>query len=136
MPVCGSGGVVCSWFLLIRGNSVPVVRQKLHLSSCADCRDRLYHGCEEVSGSFVVTCGDTAEVLELIEEALDEVALPVERVIDGALDLAVAAGRDMGAATATFDQINYGASVVAAIGNEVALRLEPFEQDRCDGFVR
>ena len=38
---------------------------------------------EEVSGSFVVTCGDTAEVLELIEEALDEVALPVERVIDG-----------------------------------------------------
>jgi len=97
---------------------------------------RQHHGCEEVSGSFVVTCGDTAEVLELIEEALDEVALPVERVIDGALDLAVAAGRDMGAATATFDQINYGASVVAAIGNEVALRLEPFEQDRCDGFVR
>jgi hypothetical protein len=27
--------------LLIRGHSVPAIRQKLHLSSCADFRDRL-----------------------------------------------------------------------------------------------
>ena len=80
--------------------------------------------------------GDAAKVFELAEVSFDEIALAVEWAIDGALDLAVAAGRDMGAATATFDQINYGAGVVAAIGNEVALRLEPFEQDRCDGFVR
>ncbi len=41
----------------------------------------------------------------------------------------------MGTAAVTFDQIYDGASVVAAIGYEVALRLEPFEQDRSDGFV-
>jgi hypothetical protein len=39
--VYGSGAVVWSWSLLIRGHSVPVVRRKLHLSSCADFRDRL-----------------------------------------------------------------------------------------------
>jgi hypothetical protein len=42
MPVCGSGAVVCSLFLLIRRHSVPAVRQKLHLSSCADFRSRLW----------------------------------------------------------------------------------------------
>jgi hypothetical protein len=39
--VCGSDELVWSSFLVIRGHSVPVVRQKLHLSSCADFRDRL-----------------------------------------------------------------------------------------------
>src|ERR1700737_1634007 len=40
MPVCGSGAVVCSWSLLFAA-IIAVVRQKLHLSSCADFRGRL-----------------------------------------------------------------------------------------------
>ena len=40
---------------------------------------------------------DAAEVLELIEEALDEVAMAVEGGIDSALHLAIAGGRDVGA---------------------------------------
>jgi hypothetical protein len=39
--VCGSGAVVSAWSLLIRSHSVPAVRQKFHLSSCADFRDQL-----------------------------------------------------------------------------------------------
>jgi hypothetical protein len=38
--VSGSGGVVCSWFLLFTA-IIAVVRQKFHLSSCSDFRDRL-----------------------------------------------------------------------------------------------
>jgi hypothetical protein len=38
--VSGSGGVVCSWFLLFTA-FIAVVRQKFHLSSCADFRGRL-----------------------------------------------------------------------------------------------
>jgi hypothetical protein len=35
---------------------------------------------EKISGEFVITCGD-GTVLELIEEAFDEVAFAVEREI-------------------------------------------------------
>ena len=42
MPVCGSGVLVCSLVLLIRGPILPAVRQKLHLSPCADSRTRLF----------------------------------------------------------------------------------------------
>jgi transposase len=38
---CDSGAVVSARSLLIRAHSVPAVRQKLHLSSCAEFRDRL-----------------------------------------------------------------------------------------------
>jgi hypothetical protein len=37
-----SPAVVASWSLLIRGHSVPAVRQKLHLSPCSKSRSRLY----------------------------------------------------------------------------------------------
>src|SRR5262249_38572612 len=37
----GSGAVSCSCSLLIRGPILPAVRQKLHLSPCADSRSRL-----------------------------------------------------------------------------------------------
>ena len=40
----GSGAVSCSCSLLIRGLILPAVRQKLHLSPCADSRSRLFHG--------------------------------------------------------------------------------------------
>ena len=33
---------------------------------------------EEISGELVVACSDSSKVLELVEEALDEIALAVE----------------------------------------------------------
>ena len=38
----GSGAVSCSCSLLIRGPILPAVRQKLHLSPCADSQSRLF----------------------------------------------------------------------------------------------
>src|SRR5215467_1260749 len=45
----GSGAVSCSCSLLIRGPILPAVRQKLHLSPCADSQSRLLD-CSIVEG--------------------------------------------------------------------------------------
>ena len=92
-------------------------------------------GGQEVAGGFVVTRGDASEVLEFIEEALDEVALSVEGAVDRALDLAVRTGRDVSSAAAASDQIDKGARIIAAIGDEIATGLELLDQDWCDGLV-
>ena len=49
---------------------------------------------EEISGGFVVSRGDGAILLELAEEILDEMARLVSLLVELALDLAVALGRD------------------------------------------
>src|ERR1700738_2854398 len=46
MPVCGSGGVVCSWSLLFTA-IIAVVRQKLHLSPCSNLRSQLIRSWPE-----------------------------------------------------------------------------------------
>ena len=51
---------------------------------------------EEISGEFVVPCGDGAKVLEFVEEALDEIAFAVERVVTCTLYFTVGLGRDHG----------------------------------------
>src|SRR6266446_6399417 len=40
--MCGSDALSCSCSLLIRGPILPAVRHKLHLSPCADSRNRLW----------------------------------------------------------------------------------------------
>ena len=99
--MCGSGVVVSSWFLLIRGHSsVPAIRQKLHLSACADFRGRLWY-------------------LRIIGANLD--ALEGKKV----LDLACFNGRW------SFAAIKAGASFVTGVeGREssVALGREIFEK--------
>jgi hypothetical protein len=49
---------------------------------------------EEISGKFVVACGDGTKVFELVEEALDEVAFAIEREIAIPLGPAVGLRRD------------------------------------------
>jgi GDP-D-mannose dehydratase len=43
---------------------------------------------EEISGQYVVACGESSEVLEFVEEALDEIAFTVEDKIIGTRRLA------------------------------------------------
>jgi hypothetical protein len=45
--------------------------------------------CEKISGEFVVARGNSAKVLEFIEEALDEVAFAVKREVASPRGLAV-----------------------------------------------
>src|SRR6516164_10826905 len=48
----GSGAVFCSCSLLIRGPILPAVRQKLHLSPCADSRSRLCYSTQPRSRRY------------------------------------------------------------------------------------
>ncbi len=51
-------------------------------------------GGEEVSGGFVVTCGDGAELLEFCEEVLDQVSCFVEVAVVSPCDFPVCFRRD------------------------------------------
>jgi hypothetical protein len=57
-------------------------------------------------------------VLELVEEAFDEVAMSIEFRVDRALDLAVAAGRDVGSPTGRLDEVEDGPGIIAAVADE------------------
>lgn len=50
--------------------------------------------CEEVGSPLVVACGDGAELLELAEEVLDEVARGVEIAVERLRSSAMPLGRD------------------------------------------
>jgi hypothetical protein len=52
-----------------------------------DCNGGQLDSGKELSGELVATCGDGAEMLELIEEALDKVAFAIEREVAGPPDL-------------------------------------------------
>ena len=52
------------------------------------------YGSEEVSGCFVVACGDATEEFEFGEEVLDQVACFVEFLVVFALYFSVCLGRD------------------------------------------
>lgn len=100
-----------------------------------ESRGRESDGGEEVSCELVVACGDASEVLELVEEAFDEVALPVELRIDGALVLPVALCGDMRAGAAEGDDLEDGLGVVAAVCDGIGSRAQAVEQGRDGGLV-
>ena len=62
-------------------------------------------------------------MLQLVEEALDQVALPIDEMVDRTLDFAVAGSRDVRPATASLDKIDDGTDIVATVSDEVAIRL-------------
>ena len=49
---------------------------------------------EKIARGFLVPCCDASELLDVIEEALDQIAFGVERQVAVALDFAVQLGRD------------------------------------------
>jgi hypothetical protein len=54
-------------------------------------RGELDHG-EKIGGELVIACGDAAEVLQLGEEPLDQIALAVEPLAEAGLPAPVALG--------------------------------------------
>ncbi len=67
-------------------------------------------------------------MFEFVEEPFDQVALSVEGGIDGALDLAVALGGDVSPPSMRLYEIEHGASIVAAIRDDVAGARMPREK--------
>ena len=70
---------------------------------------------EKIPGGLLVSCGDSSELLDVVEEALDEIALGVKREVAGALDLAVRFGRDDHFDRARFEAGNEAVGVIAFV---------------------
>ncbi len=73
---------------------------------------------------------DASEVLELVEEASDEVALAVQVMGCGALLPAIPLGRDVGARAMVGNELEDGAGVAAAGGDGVPGRLKAVKEGR------
>ena len=76
------------------------------------------HSGKEISGELVIARGDGSEVLELIEEALDEVTFAVEREVARPLDLAVGFGWDDRSDTSLDESIEEWIGIVALVADQ------------------
>ena len=96
--------------------------RRLHLLGCrlimpepeAD-GSQLCHS-EIVEGEAIEASADVPEVLELVEEALDEVALFVGPLGEGNVIGSVGFGRDAGSAILVLDDVAYPVGVIGTIG--------------------
>ena len=73
---------------------------------------------EEVAGGFFVAGGDGPEMLDDIEEALDEIALAIEREVAFAFDRAIGFRRDDRHDGAHAEALDEAVAVVALVGEE------------------
>ena len=89
----------------------------------------------EVVSELVVAGVDSAEVLELAEEALDLIAFAVARFAEAGLPLAVRLGRDFGNRALAFDQVADGVAVIRLVAQHDRARFEPVEECQRSGCV-
>ena len=73
------------------------------------------HG-EEILGEFVVSGGDPAEVLELAEEALDQVALAIEDLAEAGFPFPIGFGGDVRHRALRLDQFADPVGVISFVG--------------------
>lgn len=65
---------------------------------------------------------DLSEVLYLVEEAFDQLALTIDRGVDRALHLTVALGGTVAAPAPRRDQVENRAGVIAPVGHDILRR--------------
>ena len=92
-------------------------------------------GREEVSGELVVTRGDPAQMLELVEEALDEVALSIAFQIDGSNYPHIALAWDVSGGSARGEEVDDRSGAVTAIGDRFARWAQAGDEVWQGGFV-
>ena len=74
-------------------------------------------------------------MLDLAEEAFDQVALSIEVPIDRSLALSIALGRDMGHAAFGGDEIENGLGIIASISDKRLGRRKIFDERRDRSLV-
>ena len=77
-----------------------------------------FDGRQVVFGALIVACCDATEVLDAVEEALDEVALPVKPARERKALLAVGARRDVGPSILAGGSVADGVAVISLIGEQ------------------
>lgn len=88
-------------------------------------------GGEIGDGEFLEAGGDAAEVFELVEVSLDQVALAIDCPVDGTLNLPIALGRNMCCSTARFDPLDQCDCVIPTVRHH--MRGVPQAVDECGG---
>jgi hypothetical protein len=81
-----------------------------------------------VPGEFVVAGSDPAEVLELAQEVLDEVALTIEHLAETGFSFAIGFGRDVGRRALFLDQRADAVGIVGLVGKHDHVRPEMVAQ--------
>src|SRR6266550_9302190 len=74
--------------------------------------------CTPVSRKLVVTCGDGAEVLEQIEEALDQIAFTIECEVALPLDVSVGLGRNHRSDSTLGESFDERIGVISFVANQ------------------
>ena len=82
---------------------------------------------EEISGEFVVACGDGTKVLEFVEEALDEITFAVEREVAIPRGLAIGFRGNHGGDLPPAESIDQRISVVSLVADQ-SLRIGAIDQ--------
>ena len=77
---------------------------------------------------LVVAGGDAAEVLQLGEEALDQIAVAVEPLAEAGLPASVALGRDVRRGALILDQLADAIGIVGFVRQHDGARAEMVEQ--------
>ena len=88
------------------------------------------YGCEEVSRELVVTGCDSSEMFDFVEEALDEIAQPVEVGIDRPLMFAVALGGNVRLRSMLGDHMKDCCGVVPFVGDDISRQRHAIDQRR------
>lgn len=74
-------------------------------------------------------------MLQLVEETLDEIALAIDRVVDGAANEPAAKAWNVGSCSGLTDEVENGVAVVTAVGDNVAPRRQIPQELRHDALV-
>jgi hypothetical protein len=96
-----------------------------------DGRSGEVYGGEEVSGGFVVACGDASEEFEFGEEVLDQVARFVEFFIVFPLHFSVRFGRDDGLFSSLLQGFEHPLVGVKALVGDHRVGFQLRQQDIC-----
>ena len=74
--------------------------------------------CAPASSKLVVTCGDGAELLEPIEEALDQIAFTIECEVALPLDVSVGLGRNDPSDSTLGESFDERIGVISFVANQ------------------
>ena len=93
-------------------------RPCLHSSATFECCDEIEEA-SIVSGELVVSCGDAAEVFDLAKEALDQIAILVDRGIKGAPLCCRGSAWDDGFCSCRRDSVHGTLAIITLVGQHM-----------------
>jgi len=85
-------------------------------------------GGQKIAGEFVETRRDASEVLQLVKEALDEIAATIEALVDASLNLAVTLRGNVGVGPAASREFEQGLGVISSVGDQIAGSVQARDQ--------